>query len=148
MIPVEISDVRKSYGQLRAVDGVSFVVNQGEIFSLLGPNGAGKTTTIEILEGLRKKDSGEIKVLGLDPWQSGTALHTRLGVIPQNFTFVDKATPKEAIKYYGKLFGVKVDANQILNEVLLEESANTLFDSLSGGPEAETGFSARTGKFP
>jgi ABC-2 type transport system ATP-binding protein len=139
LIPVEISNVKKSYGQLQAVDGVSFSVNEGEIFSLLGPNGAGKTTTIEILEGLRKRDSGTVKVLGMDPWEKGASLHVRLGVIPQNFTFVDKSTPKEAINYYAKLFKVKVDASQILREVLLEESANILFESLSGGQKQKLG---------
>ena len=139
MIPVEISNVRKSYGQLHAVDGVSFSVKEGEVFSLLGPNGAGKTTLIEVLEGLRKRESGDVRVLGLDPWQSGDSLHSRLGVIPQNFTFVDKSTPKDAIKYYARLFGVKADANQLLKEVLLEESANTLFESLSGGQKQKLG---------
>jgi ABC-2 type transport system ATP-binding protein len=65
VIPVEVSSLKKSYDNIKAVDGISFTVNQGEVFGLLGPNGAGKTTTIEIMEGLRKKDEGTIKVLGL-----------------------------------------------------------------------------------
>jgi ABC-type multidrug transport system ATPase subunit len=85
MIPVEISSVRKSYGDLKAVDGVSFSVEEGEVFALVGPNGAGKTTLIEILEGLRKRDEGNVKVLGLDPWGNGYVLHRRIGVIPQLF---------------------------------------------------------------
>ena len=64
MIPIEVSSLKKSYGDLKAVDGISFTVNQGEVFGLLGPNGAGKTTTIEILEGLRERDGGDVKVLG------------------------------------------------------------------------------------
>ena len=64
MIPIEVSDLKKCYGDLKAVDGISFTVNEGEVFGLLGPNGAGKTTTIEILEGLRAKDGGDVKVLG------------------------------------------------------------------------------------
>jgi len=139
LVPVEISKVTKSYGQLQALDGVSFSVNEGEVFSLLGPNGAGKTTLIEILEGLRKRDAGDVKVLGLDPWKNGDSLHTRLGVIPQNFNFVDKSTPKEAIGYYAKLFGVKADANQILKEVLLDEASNTMFENLSGGQKQKMG---------
>jgi ABC-2 type transport system ATP-binding protein len=139
MIPVEVSSVKKSYGDVKAVDGVSFSVNEGEVFALLGPNGAGKTTLIEILEGLRKRDEGAVKVLGLDPWGKGYMLHRRIGVIPQDFTFFDKATPKEAVKYYADLFGVSVDADEILREVVLEDSAGVLFENLSGGQKQKMG---------
>ena len=139
MIPVEITSVRKSYGDLKAVDGVSFSVNEGEVFALLGPNGAGKTTLIEILEGLRKRDEGDVKVLGLDPWESGGSLHKRIGVIPQDFTFFEKANPSEAVKYYADLFGVAVDADEILREVLLDDSAKILFENLSGGQKQKMG---------
>ena len=139
MIPVEISSVRKSYGDLKAVDGVSFSVDEGEVFALLGPNGAGKTTLIEILEGLRKRDEGTVKVLGLDPWGNGYALHRRIGVIPQDFTFFEKASPREAVEYYADLFGVKVDADEILKEVVLDDSAGVLFENLSGGQKQKLG---------
>ena len=99
MIPIEVSSLKKCYGDLKAVDGISFTVNKGEVFGLLGPNGAGKTTTIEILEGLREKDGGDVKVLGLDPWKNAYELHKRFGVIPQEFTFFEKTTPREAIIY-------------------------------------------------
>ena len=139
LIPVEISDVRKSYGDLHAVDGVSFSVNEGEIFSLLGPNGAGKTTLIEMLEGLRKRDSGNMKVLGLDPWRDSGQLHKRIGVIPQDFTFFEKANPRESIEYYADLFGVAADPDVILKEVLLDDSAQVLFENLSGGQKQKMG---------
>ena len=139
MIPVEISSVKKSYGDVKAVDGVSFSVNEGEVFALVGPNGAGKTTLIEILEGLRKRDEGTVKVLGLDPWGKGYVLHRRIGVIPQDFTFFDKANPREAVKYYADLFGVSVDADEILREVVLEDSAGVLFENLSGGQKQKMG---------
>jgi ABC-2 type transport system ATP-binding protein len=139
MIPVEISSVRKSYGDVKAVDGVSLSVNEGEVFALLGPNGAGKTTLIEILEGLRKRDEGTVKVLGLDPWGNSYVLHGRIGVIPQDFTFFDKANPREAVKYYADLFGVSVDPDAILKEVLLDDSARTLFENLSGGQKQKLG---------
>lgn len=139
MIPVEISYVRKSYGDLKAVDGVSFSVKEGEVFALLGPNGAGKTTLIEILEGLRKRDEGTVKVLGLDPWENGYVLHKKIGVIPQDFTFFDKANPREAVKYYADLFGVSVDADEILKEVVLDDSAGVLFENLSGGQKQKLG---------
>ncbi len=139
MIPIEISSIKKHYGDIKAVDGVSFTVNQGEIFGLLGPNGAGKTTLVEMLEGLRKRDEGDVKVLGLDPWQNGYELHRRIGVIPQDFTFFEKSTPREAIVYFANLFGVNVDPDDILKEVLLDDSANVLFENLSGGQKQKTG---------
>jgi ABC-2 type transport system ATP-binding protein len=137
--PIEVSGLKKHYGNVKAVEGISFQVKEGEVFGLLGPNGAGKTTTIEILEGLRKKDSGEAKVLGLDPWESGNKLHRKIGVIPQEFTFFEKTSPKEAIIYYSKLFGIESNPDEILKEVLLEESADTLFENLSGGQKRKTG---------
>ena len=137
--PIEIKELRKYYGDVKAVDGITFTVNTGEVFALLGPNGAGKTTTIEILEGLRKKDSGEVQVLGLDPWEDGPDVHLRIGVIPQEFNFFEKTSPREAIHLYARLFDVEVDADEILREVLLEDKADTLFDSLSGGQKQKTG---------
>ncbi len=139
MLPIEVSALQKRYGNLKAVDSISFSVKQGEVFGLLGPNGAGKTTTIEIMEGLRERDSGEVKVLGLDPWKDGYELHKKIGVIPQEFTFFEKTTPKEAIIYYADLFGIKVNPDEILREVLLEESAKVNFDNLSGGQKQKTG---------
>jgi ABC-2 type transport system ATP-binding protein len=139
MLPIEVTSLRKHYGVLKAVDDISFSVHEGEVFGLLGPNGAGKTTTIEIMEGLREKDGGEVKVLGLDPWKHGYELHKKIGVIPQEFTFFEKTTPKEAIVYYANLFDIKVNADEILKEVLLEESAKVNFDSLSGGQKQKTG---------
>jgi ABC-2 type transport system ATP-binding protein len=136
---IDIFHVMKAYGSFQAVDDVSFSVKKGEVFSLLGPNGAGKTTLIEILEGVRKKDSGDVKVLGCDPWQNADSLHRRVGVIPQHFTFIDKSTPREAMKYYAKIFGVRVDTDRILKEVLLEDSANVLFENLSGGQKQKMG---------
>jgi ABC-2 type transport system ATP-binding protein len=139
LIPIEVSSLKKNYGSLKAVNEISFNVNEGEVFGLLGPNGAGKTTTIEILEGLRERDGGDVKVLGLDPWKSGYELHKKIGVIPQEFNFIEKITPREAIIYYAALFDIKVDPDQILKEVLLEESAKTNFDSLSGGQKQKMG---------
>ena len=137
--PIEISDLRKYYGEVKAVDGITFTVKAGEVFALLGPNGAGKTTTIEVLEGLRRKDSGEVRVLGLDPWEDGHDVHMRIGVIPQEFNFFEKTSPREAIQLYASLFNVKVDAGEILRDVLLEDKADTLFDTLSGGQKQKMG---------
>jgi ABC-2 type transport system ATP-binding protein len=139
MISIEVSSLKKYYGEIKAVDGISFTVDEGEIFGLLGPNGAGKTTSIEIIEGLRKKDEGDVKVLGFDPWKDGYKLHQKIGVIPQEFTFFEKTSPREAIIYYADLFGVKVDPDEILKDVLLEDSAKVMFDNLSGGQKQKTG---------
>jgi ABC-2 type transport system ATP-binding protein len=139
MIPIEVTDLKKYYGDVKAVDGISFTVNEGEVFGLLGPNGAGKTTTIEILEGLRRKEDGDAKVLGLDPWVNGYELHRKIGVIPQEFNFFDKTSPREAIIYYSSLFGIRTDPDEILKMVLLEDSAETLFENLSGGQKQKTG---------
>ncbi|MDG6967289.1 MAG: ABC transporter ATP-binding protein [Nitrososphaerota archaeon] len=139
MSAIEVASLRKSYGALNAVDSISFSVAKGDVFSLLGPNGAGKTTTIEILEGLRERDGGDVKVLGLDPWKNGYEVHRSIGVIPQGFKFVDYATPREAVKYYAALFGVKADADAILRRVILEDSANVYFSKLSGGQKQKVG---------
>jgi ABC-2 type transport system ATP-binding protein len=139
MFPIEVSSLKKYYGDLKAVDDISFTVKEGEVFGLIGPNGAGKTTCIEIMEGLRERDGGDVKVLGLDPWKNGYELHKKIGVIPQDFTFFEKTTPREAIAYYADLFNVKVDPNEILREVLLEDSAKVHFDNLSGGQKQKTG---------
>jgi ABC-2 type transport system ATP-binding protein len=136
---IEAEEVQKRYGELRAVDGSSFSVEKGEVFSLLGPNGAGKTTTIEILEGLRERDGGRVRVLGVDPWSQGYELHQRIGVIPQGFKFLDYPTPREAIQYYGSLFGRDVDADELMKRVILEEAAGTYFLHLSGGQKQKLG---------
>ena len=139
MPAIIVDSLKKAYGNVHAVDGISFTVEQGEVFSLLGPNGAGKTTTIEILEGLRAKDSGNVSVLGVDPWSDGYELHKKIGVIPQGFRFYDYSSPKDAIKYYADLFGVSVDPTTILKEVILEDSGNVYFSKLSGGQKQKVG---------
>jgi ABC-2 type transport system ATP-binding protein len=136
---IEVDGLKKSYGSLKAVNGISFSVEKGEVFSLLGPNGAGKTTTIEILEGLRNLDAGKTSVLGMEPWKEGYELHKRIGVIPQGFKFLDYPTPKEAIDYYAALFGKKVDADELLRRVILEDAANIWFQNLSGGQRQKLG---------
>lgn len=139
MSAIEVSSLRKAYGSLQAVDSISFKVEGGEIFSLLGPNGAGKTTTIEILEGLRERDDGEVRVLGKDPWKEGDSLHKEIGVIPQDFTFLPYLTAREAIEYYAALFDVKADSDDILGKVILKDSASRQFTKLSGGQKQKVG---------
>ena len=138
-VAVEVEGLVKRYGSLAAVNGIRFEVARGSVFAFLGPNGAGKTTTVEILEGLRRLSEGSVRVLGLDPWVDGTALHRRIGVIPQDFRFFDKITAREAVEYYRTLFGTKVDPAQLLARVELLDKANARFDTLSGGQKQKLG---------
>jgi len=136
---IEVEGLVKRYGTLAAVDGIEFSVPPGTVFSFLGPNGAGKTTTTEILEGLRHATEGEVRVLGLDPWKEGAAHHRRIGVIPQDFRFFEKITPKEAIEYYRALFHTRVDPHALLEQVELADKADARFDTLSGGQKQKLG---------
>ncbi len=136
---VEVRGLRKSYGNLEAVKGISFEVQAGEVFSLLGPNGAGKTTTVEILEGLRKRTSGEVTVMGKDPETSMGEMRTSVGILPQDFNFIYNITPKEALKYYRESLGLNGDPDEILARVELEDSANVVFEKLSGGQKQKMG---------
>jgi ABC-2 type transport system ATP-binding protein len=131
---ITVNDIRKSYGDTRAVDGVSFEVADGEFFGILGPNGAGKTTILEIIEGLRKADSGEVKLLGLSPWPRNPALLPRIGVQLQASSFFEKLTAREQIRTWAALYGVKpAKADEMLDVVGLADKANTQIQKLSGG---------------
>jgi ABC-2 type transport system ATP-binding protein len=136
---IEVSKLVKTYGSLRAVDGLDCDVRTGEVFSFLGPNGAGKTTTVEILEGLRRKTSGEVRVLGFDPWTQLDQVRSRIGVTPQDFHFFPKLTPREALRLYANLFGVKPDVDELLARVELQDKANDYYDTLSGGQHQKMG---------
>jgi ABC-2 type transport system ATP-binding protein len=136
---VEVRGLIKRYGSLHAVDGIDLTLHKGEIFSFLGPNGAGKTTTVEILEGIRPRTAGEVKVLGRDPWADRARLQRMVGVIPQDFSFFDKITPIEGIEFYATLFEKKLDPIALLRQVDLEEKANDQFDKLSGGQKQKMG---------
>lgn len=136
---IEVAGLRKTYGPLAAVDGIDLSVPEGRVYAFLGPNGAGKTTTVEILEGLRKRTDGSVKVLGLDPWTQGEELHHLIGVIPQDFRFFDKIYPREAIRYYATLFGTRADETDLLNRVGLSDKASAKFDTLSGGQKQKLG---------
>ena len=136
---IVVEGLLKRYDDLTAVDWIDFRVAAGSVFAFLGPNGAGKTTTTEILEGLRKRTEGEVEVLGLDPWVDGYALHRRVGVIPQDFRFFEKITPKEGIEYYASLFGTHPDPEELLSRVALGDKADARFDTLSGGQKQKFG---------
>src|SRR5215469_10155403 len=103
---ISVRDLHKSYGQVAAVDGVTFAVEQGEFFGILGPNGAGKTTTLEIIEGLRQPDAGEISVLGMPAWPRNPALLPRIGVQLQASSFFERLTAREQIHTFAALYQV------------------------------------------
>ncbi len=136
---IEVRGLVKRYGSLTAVAGIDFSVAAGQVFAFLGPNGAGKTTTTEILEGLRRATDGSVRVLDLDPWADGATLHRRIGVIPQDFRFFEKITPKEAVEYYRTLFHTDRDPMALLERVELADKANARFDTLSGGQKQKLG---------
>jgi len=131
---ISVRDVRKFYGDLRAVDGVTFEVGHGEFFGILGPNGAGKTTTLEIIEGLREPDGGEVSVLGLRPWPRNPALLPRIGVQLQATSFFERLTAREQLRTFADLYRVPAKrADEMLEVVGLTSSAATRTEKLSGG---------------
>ncbi len=136
---LEVAGLVKEYGPVTAVAGIDLAVPRGTVFAFLGPNGAGKTTTVEILEGLRKPTRGRVRVLGRDPWTDGPAVHRRVGVIPQDFHFFAKLTAREAIEYYGALFGTAAPPDLLLARVDLSDKIDARFDTLSGGQKQKLG---------
>src|SRR5262245_14696784 len=101
---IHVNRLTKSYGVVRALQGIDFEVESGEIFAMLGPNGAGKSTTVEILEGLRPRDGGEVAVLGVDPGRDAMQLKSRIGVVLQQTAFPNKIRVVEVIELYSKLY--------------------------------------------
>jgi ABC-2 type transport system ATP-binding protein len=131
---VVVEDLRKAYGDLKAVDGVSLSVAEGEFFGILGPNGAGKTTTLEIIEGLREPDSGRVELLGESPWPRRVAMLPRIGVQLQASAFFEKLTAREQLETFASLYGVgAATARDMLELVGLADKADTREDKLSGG---------------
>ena len=130
---VAVANLRKSYGSLVAVDDVSFTVEEGEIFGLLGPNGAGKTTTMECVEGVRRPDAGDIRVLGRDPGSRSTDLQNRIGVQLQEAQLQKRIKVWEAVDLWTTLFPHTVDGDALLDELGLAGKRDALFMNLSGG---------------
>src|SRR6516162_6565310 len=133
-ITISVRDLRKFYGTVHAVDGVSFDVEQGEFFGILGPNGAGKTTTLEIIEGLRQPDGGEVTVLGKHPWPRNHTLLPQIGVQLQASSFFELLTAREQLQTFASLYGIGTDrVDAMLGVVGLEDQAGTRTEKLSGG---------------
>ncbi|HET9417367.1 MAG TPA: ABC transporter ATP-binding protein [Candidatus Limnocylindria bacterium] len=130
---IVVSDLRKRYGNLVAVDGVSFEVAEGEVFGILGPNGAGKTTTLEMIEGMRPIDEGSAIIDGVDVRKDPREVKRRIGIQLQASAFFDELTLVELLDLFGRLYGRAVDPMALLADVELTEKARSQVRTLSGG---------------
>ena len=136
MNAIEVTGLRKSYGQVHAVRGIDLSIATGEIFALLGPNGAGKTTTVEILEGFRTRDSGDVRVLGFDPHNEGRAgreWRNRIGIVLQSTSDSGDLTVVETIEHFSGYYSNPRNVEEVINSVGLDEKAGSLIRKLSGG---------------
>jgi ABC-2 type transport system ATP-binding protein len=130
---IEVEDLRKSYGALEAVRGITFSVSPGEVFGLLGPNGAGKTTTVEILEGYRDRSGGAVRVLGRDPQTRERELQQRVGIVLQSCGFYPRVTVREAVEHFSKAYAAPREPGETIRLVGLEDKADARTKELSGG---------------
>ena len=131
--PISVQGLRKCYGGFEAVKGLDFEVGAGEVFGLLGPNGAGKTTTVEILEGLRPRTSGDVRVLDFDPDKQKQKLKDRIGVCLQATNLPEKITVKEALTLFASFYSKTVDADALLKRLQLWDKRTAPYGTLSGG---------------
>ena len=130
---IQVNDLRKSYGDLKAVDGVSFSVGSGEVFGILGPNGAGKTTTVEILEGMRPPDSGTAMVSGIDVQKDPRGVKKVIGIQLQSSAFFDRLNLAEILDVMASIYRKQIDPLVLLGSVELADRAKSMFRDLSGG---------------
>lgn len=132
---IEVNHLRKAYGYVQAVRDISFSVNQGEIFGMLGPNGAGKTTTMEIVEGLRAADSGEVTVLGMNIVRHARQIKNRIGVQLQTTALYPRLSVSEVLDLFGSFFPRALPVDELLRIARLEDSRSKLSINLSGGQQ-------------
>ncbi len=130
---IRVKNLTKKYGNMTAVNGITFAVARGEVFGILGPNGAGKTTTVEMIEGLRKPDSGEIEVCGIDAVKETRRTKELIGVLLQATSIYDNIRVKEAVELFGSYYRKSLPVSQILEEVSLNDKKSSAVSSLSGG---------------
>jgi ABC-2 type transport system ATP-binding protein len=141
---VEVNSLVKQYGDLRAVDEISFELHEGEVFAFLGPNGAGKTTTVEILECIRPLTSGSARLFGYDVTKGKDAkeIKKRIGVLPQDFSALDKLTVKENIDLIGGMYEKRIETMEVIRLLDVEDKTNERFENLSGGLKQRVGVAA------
>ncbi|HTK29957.1 MAG TPA: ABC transporter ATP-binding protein [Vicinamibacterales bacterium] len=130
---VRVQGLTKRYGAFEAVKGIDFEIFPGEVFGLLGPNGAGKTTTVEVLEGLRPRNGGDVSVLGFDPGRESRQLKDRIGVCLQATNLPDKITLREALDVFASFYSRTVDPEALLKRLQLWDKRHAAYGSLSGG---------------
>ena len=132
-VALQVASLRKSYGDVKAVDGVSFEVERGSVFGVIGPNGAGKTTTIECLEGLRRPDSGSVRVADFDPMANRDRVVHKIGVQLQDVGIPPRMKTREALKLFATLYEASISLSELTVELGLEECLSKSYDALSGG---------------
>jgi ABC-2 type transport system ATP-binding protein len=130
---IAVQNLRKTYGDTHAVDGVDLEVHRGEVFALLGPNGAGKTTTVEILEGYRRRDTGTVTVLGVDPGRPTAAWRSRIGIVLQTTGGHDELTVEELVRHFARYYPDARDPDDVIDAVGLDGKRRTRARHLSGG---------------
>ena len=135
MTAIRVEQLRKSYGEHDALRGVSFEIDEGEVFGLLGPNGAGKTTTVEILEGYRKRDGGSVEVLGVDPQHAGRGWRERVGIVLQSSSLYVTLTVRESLAVFGGYYDRPRDVDEVIEVVGLTEKRDARVKTLSGGQQ-------------
>lgn len=133
MNAVRARGLQKSYGSVQALRGIDFEVARGEVFAFLGPNGAGKTTTVEILEGYRRADNGEVSVLGFDPAHAGTELRDRVGIVLQQSGIERELAVREFLTRMSRIYSRPADPDELIDMVGLTDKANARIKTLSGG---------------
>lgn len=138
-LAIEVSDLRKEYGDLVAVNNISFSVKKGEIFAFLGPNGAGKTTTVEMIESIRQPTAGTIKLIGKNIKTHFNEVKKDIGVLPQEFLSFERLTVKETLVYFSKLYKKRADIDEIIEAMDLKSCEKMLYRNLSGGLKQRVG---------
>ncbi len=136
---IEVEDLTKVYGDLKAVDHISFKVKKGEVFAFLGPNGAGKTTTVEMIETIRDPTSGTIHVLGQDIRKRIKEIKERIGVLPQEFISFERLTVRETLIYFSRLYKKHADIDHIIDLIDLRDKEHAQYQTLSGGLKQRVG---------
>ena len=136
---IEVTNLKKVYGDLVAVNNISFNIKKGEVFAFLGPNGAGKTTTVEMIESIRQPTAGEIKIFGKNIKTSFNDFKENIGILPQEFHSFEKLTVRETLVYFSKLYKKAADINQIIEDLDLRDEENKYYKDLSGGLKQRVG---------
>ena len=138
-VAIEVSHLKKVYGDLTAVDDISFSIKKGEVFAFLGPNGAGKTTTVEIIESIRKPTAGTVKIFDKDIFTSFNDVKEKIGILPQEFHSFERLTVRETLDYFSKFYKKRANIDEIIETMDLTSHKKMLYRNLSGGLKQRVG---------